>query len=110
MSILFKTASASEELRMSAPVITNSVEFNTSTRTIMAYCADGNTRMCRIDRCASLALARSLFKCIRTHARLGLPLHYSAAGGNSPDRWFCDANKPKIEEADDLTLAAYFNS
>ena len=107
---IFKTVSGSETLHHSAPVEVTSVEFNAGTRTIMAFCADGNTRMCRIDYCSSIEYARALYKVVKVYAELGGELQFTAMGNNSPDRWFCDANKPKVEEADDLTLTAYFNS
>jgi len=107
---IFKTASGLETLHYSAPVEVNSVSFDATTRTIMAYCADGNTRMCRIDNCGSIEFARALFRVVKSYAGLGGELQFTSMGNNSPDKWFCDANKPKVEEADDLTLAAYFNS
>jgi|AOAMet1_04_M0_20_1038515.scaffolds.fasta_scaffold09809_4 hypothetical protein len=107
---IFKTGSGLETLHYSAPVVVTGVEFNTDTRTIMAFCADGNTRKCRVDRCASLEFARALYKAVKEFAKHGHELEFCSMGNNSPDKWFCNVDSPKTVVADDLSLAAYLQS
>ena len=104
---LFKTASGSTALHYSAPVVVNSVEFNANSRTIMAFCADGNVRKCRIDNCANVEFARALFRVVKAFAVTGNPLTFCSMGNNSPDKWFFNADRPVEEVKDDLSLAAY---
>ena len=115
---IFNTASGSETLHYSAPVTVTSVEFDATSRTILAYCGDGYTRRCRIEHCSSLGYARALFKLVKVYAELGGELVFTAMGNNTPDRWFCDANDPlhelrkaqakKVEE--DNAMAEYMQS
>lgn len=107
MTYLFRTATNSEVSRKSAPVKVSGVVFNTETRTIEATCSDNNTRLCRVDNCASLEYARCVYRYIQACVKSGNVLVFEAAGNNNPDRWFFNADPPAVEVVDDLSLAAY---
>ena len=83
--MLFTTASNSA-VRTSGLVVVNSVFFEESTRSIVAYCADNTRRLCRIDNCETIDLARVLYRDIK--ALVGKSAFFYAAGGNDPRKWF----------------------
>ena len=107
MTYLFRTATNSEVSQKSAPVKVSGVVFNKETRTIEATCSDGNTRLCRVDNCATLKYARCVYRCVQAYAKSGGSLVFEAAGNNSPDRWFFNVDPPVEKVEDDLSLAAY---
>lgn len=85
--MLFTTANNSA-VRSSALVVVNSVDFNKVSRSIVVACSDGNRRVCRIDRCETIQLARDLYRKVRDLIDQRAIFH--AAGGNDPSRWFFD--------------------
>ena len=84
--MLFSTASNNSAVRTSGLVVVNSVFFEESTRSIVAYCADNTRRLCRIDNCETIDLARVLYRDIK--ALVGKSAFFHAAGGNDPRKWF----------------------
>jgi len=85
--MLFTTASNSA-VRSSALVVVNSVNFDKASRSIVVVCSDGNRRLCRIDRCETIQLARDLYGKVR--GLIDQRAIFHAAGGNDPSRWFFD--------------------
>jgi len=74
--------------RSSLLTIVESVSFDKATRTISAVCADGSTRLCRIDRCESIDNARALWSNLTIMKNTDTPVSFHAAGGNDPRKWF----------------------
>ena len=77
--------------RWSAPVVVSLVRWDAAARSISCVCADGRVRVCRVDRLSSVEFGRGLWSALRVACDRGLPVSFAAAGGFSPDRWFCDA-------------------
>ena len=80
------TTATNRAIRTSAPVIVNAVYYEATTRSIVVYCADNTRRLCRIDRCETIAAARNLYRDVM--GLVGKPTFFHAAGGNDPIKWF----------------------
>ena len=72
--------------RVSSLVTVNSINYFEDTRSIVVMSSDGHRRVCKIDNCESLTLARELYR--NTRALIGKKAVFYAAGGNDPSRWF----------------------
>lgn len=77
--------------RVSQPVLLQSMAFSETAREIRVFCADGNTRRCKVDRLPTIQDARILWKKLQDLGSKGEPVQFRAAGGFSPDVWFYDA-------------------
>jgi len=78
--------------RMSAPVVIKALHFDTATRSIKAFCDDGFTRECRVDRLTDIETGRKLWVMLEQITKDGKTIRFQAAGGFSPDRWFYTAS------------------
>jgi hypothetical protein len=68
----------------------NIIGLHYENKEIRAIGADGNVRVCKIDRLPSVEVARGLWKRLRTAMDNGEIISFQAAGGFSPNRWFFD--------------------
>jgi len=75
-----------------------SVTFNKLSRSILVVGSDNNSRACRIDRCETIDLARSLFS--KAKDLIGSKAVFHAAGGNDPSRWFFAIDEVVEDPAD----------
>ena len=107
----FNTVAGNVSLRNSGPVKIAGFVFNKDNRSIEVSCSDGNTRLCRIDRCESLEYARGLWTAIKLCSELDKTLVFQAAGGNNPNRWFCMIEPVMSEEEihGDMSLSAWMS-
>ena len=80
------TTATNSATRTSLPVTIMSVTFDKPSRSILVLGSDNNSRSCRIDRCETIELARSLFS--KAKDLIGSKAVFHAAGGNDPRRWF----------------------
>ena len=80
------TTATNSATRTSLPVTIMSVTFDKPSRSILVLGSDDNSRSCRIDRCETIELARSLFS--KAKDLIGSKAVFHAAGGNDPRRWF----------------------
>ena len=72
--------------RVSSLVTINTVNYFEDSRSIVVMSSDGHRRVCKIDNCESLALARDLYRNVKS--LIGQRATFYAAGGNDPSRWF----------------------
>jgi len=87
---LFRTAVTTAEFLWSDPVKPLALHWDEATRSIRVVCSDANMRVCRIDRMSSINAARNLYKDVTSAIEKGSMVSFAAAGGFSPDKWFCD--------------------
>jgi hypothetical protein len=83
--LTFNTAAAD---RVSKAVLPVALHWDDTTRTIRVVCSDKSIRECRVDRLSTVAEGRSLWKSIKTAVELKEEIHFVAAGGFDPTRWF----------------------
>jgi hypothetical protein len=92
------TTATNSATRTSLPVTIMSVTFNKLSRSILVVGSDNNSRACRIDRCETIELARSLFS--KAKDLIGSKAVFHAAGGNDPSRWFFAIDEVVEDPAD----------
>lgn len=85
---VFVTNTPSANIRYSEPM--NIVALHYENKMIRAVGADGNVRVCKIDRLPSIEYARELWKMLVQVQRTGQVISFMAAGGFSPNKWFYD--------------------
>jgi len=90
MDVVFATATPSAEVKKSKATLIMSIHYNDTTREIRAVGADGNVRVCKVDRLQSIEHGRTLWKILVGAKNEGTPIQFMAAGGFNPDRWFYD--------------------
>jgi hypothetical protein len=88
--VQFVTATPSAVVKHSEPMNIVALHYDQSQRQIRAVGADGNVRVCKIDRLQSINHARTLWAMLQGAKRAGTIISFMAAGGFSPDRWFFD--------------------
>ena len=84
-------------LTPATPTLLREVLFNPLNRSISCYCSDASVKVCRIDRMESLASARALWANLQDLKNM--PVQFYVAGGNNPDKWFCE-----VKESSDAYL------
>jgi hypothetical protein len=83
------------KVRSSQPSVLTGILFDKESREIHAITSDGVTRRCKIDRlgdgtAAQVEVAfKALWAQLSKAGRAKAPVVFHAAGGFSPDKWFC---------------------
>ena len=73
---------------ISAPTQILALNWAEAQRQIQVVCTDGNIRKCNVDRLPNLNVARNLWDRLVKAQKGEEVVHFLAAGGFSPDRWF----------------------
>ena len=73
---------------ISAPTQILALNWAEGQRQIQVVCTDGNIRKCNVDRLPNLNVARNLWDKLVKAQKGEDVIHFMAAGGFSPDRWF----------------------
>lgn len=84
----FRVRAQNAEDKVSDVVTLIAIHFNKDTRQILAFCSDGKTRKCNIDRLPNIETARALFGLLQTVGKKQTKIRFKAAGNFSPDTWF----------------------
>jgi hypothetical protein len=74
--------------RVSAKVTLQAMHFDETTKSIKVFCSDGNLRECRIERLPTKAQGQKLWRDLQQAGKDKKEVHFKAAGGFSPDKWF----------------------
>jgi hypothetical protein len=74
--------------RVSDPVTLLSMHYDETNHAIKVFCADGTTRVCKIDRLPDAAAGRALWSTLQKAGKAEQEVKFVAAGGFDPTKWF----------------------
>lgn len=89
----FKCLVPDAAMKYSEPQKIVAIHYNNTTREIRVVGEDTNVRVCKIDRLPSIEFARELYATLKVCKESGEIICFQAAGGFSPNKWFCDIVK-----------------
>lgn len=89
----FKCLVPDAAMKYSEPQAIVAIHYNNATREIRVVGDDTNVRVCKIDRLPSIEFARELYSTLKACKESGEIICFQAAGGFSPNKWFCDIVK-----------------
>jgi len=88
-TVAFKCLTPDAAMKYSEPQCIVAIHYNDKTREIRVVGEDTNVRVCKIDRLPSIEFARELYATLKACKESGKIICFQAAGGFSPNKWFC---------------------
>jgi len=77
--------------RLSGATTIKAIHFDQEARSIKAFCADGFTRECKVDRLSNIEAGRALWVMLSEATKNETSIQFVVAGGFSADKWFYNA-------------------